>query len=356
MGYLKTKYLLLFILGLSLALNLLGLRWGYPVMNWHPDEKVKRIVEFLASNSLNPRYFINPSFFLYLLFIPVKILTLIRPMASRADITIICRIVTAIVGTSSVFVTYLIAKKIFGEKSGIYAALFLALAAGNVIYSHYVLPAVLLTTLIMLCLYYIIKYVESGKNIYFYYSCAIFGLAMSTKYTALIVFPSILLGLFFTYKKNAKASTNSGDISPKYLSANILGILSLLAGILMLSFVFFTKNENLISALQNFLDSAKRVTFWNQHEHEYVILFIEMIKKLFLLGGVFLCLVFPLIIRITPVRNFLNRLFLRKEFPIAILVSITFFCITTPFCILDYKQFFHDLFVNWQTQYHYGGF
>ena len=50
----------------SLAVNLVGLTWGLPA-RWHPDEKADDAAALVATRSLVPASFINPSLPLYVM-------------------------------------------------------------------------------------------------------------------------------------------------------------------------------------------------------------------------------------------------------------------------------------------------
>ena len=61
--------LLIFILVVSLFLNLYGIQWGLP-MHWYPDEYEtieKTVIPMTRNLDLNPHYFFKPSLYYYFL-------------------------------------------------------------------------------------------------------------------------------------------------------------------------------------------------------------------------------------------------------------------------------------------------
>jgi len=351
MNYLSQQSKILFlILLLSLTINIIGLTWGLPA-NWHPDNKVKHVVYFLKTGDLNPHLFINPSFYIYCLWALCKVLLFFVNNLSYSNTVILCRIFTALIGTSTVFITYLMSKNIFGKISGLYSALFLALSAGTLIYSHFTIPAMMVTFLMILTLYNLVRHVDEGKNKYLYYSAIALGFAVSTKYTAILLFIFIILGMFFVGKE-----ANDEDTSNTYLFTNALSAISIFVGALLLILSFFTNNKEATIFIGNFLDGAENINFWNEHRPEYIPLFVAQIKKLSVILGLFFLLAFPLGMHVESIRRILAKIFIRKEFVIVILLSVLSFCVGTPFSILDHRQFLHDMFLNWQVQQYCLGF
>ncbi|MFH1478667.1 MAG: glycosyltransferase family 39 protein [Candidatus Omnitrophota bacterium] len=346
----RKNRLLFFILFLSLAINIIGLTWGLPE-NWHPDNKVKHIAYCITTEDLNPHLFINPSFYIYYLLAFCKIFLFFVKNASYSSLIILCRILTALIGTCTVFITYLLSKNIFGVKSGLYSALFLALSAGILMYSHFTIPEIMATFFIVLTLYYLSRYVDESRNRYLYYSAMTLGLAISTKYTAILLFIFIILGMFFVSKKQ-----DDRNIQKPPLSINALSIGSIFIGVLSFVFIFFINDKASAVYVGKFLDSAGNINFWNEHKPEYIPIFIADIKKLLIFVGFIFLVVFPLAVRIRSLRDVLSKVFIRGEFFRVCSLTVIFFCIGTPFAILDYKQFLHDMFLNWQVQRYCLGF
>lgn len=146
---------LLAVLGVALAVRLIGITWGLPdethLFSYHPDEfHSLRGALSLALGDANPHFFNYGSLYLYLvaaaaaisapaLFSQVAVATPggpLLPEALRAW-TFDARIVTVILAVGTVAVVYATARRIWGHREGLAAGLLLALAPLHVLQSHY---------------------------------------------------------------------------------------------------------------------------------------------------------------------------------------------------------------------------
>lgn len=101
------------------------------------------------------------------------------------------RLPFALAGVLCVFLTYLIAKRLFDEKTGLLAGLILAVSTYHIWISRIGLQESVLIFFILLAFYLFIKNLQDGRH--WQWGVA-FGLAMLTKYTAVFLVPA-----FFTY-------------------------------------------------------------------------------------------------------------------------------------------------------------
>ncbi|MCK5013991.1 MAG: glycosyltransferase family 39 protein [Candidatus Omnitrophica bacterium] len=353
----KELFPLLSILALSLSLNIIGNTWGIPA-NWHPDNKVHHIASFFKTGDLNPHFLTNPSLNLYLQYFFVKFMMLFKGQSlvnSPALITH-CRTVIAIVGCITVFIVFLISRQLFNKRSGLLSALLCACAAGNVFYSHFSTPEALVTLLSMTSLFFMIKFLDSRKNIFIYLAACFFGLAFSTKFTIFPLFAFLVLSLYLVQKKqHANLKTDAG-LMPRRNNPIIVQGLSLLVGIIIIAFTLIVINDNSSTHVLTYLNGASFKSEWNAINAEYIPFFVSKIKNLLLLMGFMLAVVFPIIQQMKTVATPINNLLFSKELSLSVLLVIIVFLIGTPFSILDHKQLFHDLFVSWQAQYYYAGF
>jgi len=99
----------------------------------------------------------------------------------------------ALYGCISIWLTYLIGKKMFGQTSGILAASLLAVGNLPIWISRLALQESLTLMLILLSFLFFLNALENKK--YFYLLGLGIGLAMATKLTAIIVWPTILIYL-----------------------------------------------------------------------------------------------------------------------------------------------------------------
>ena len=190
------------VLVLALGLRLWGLDWQLP-WQFHPDEGhyTWKAMELLERDSLNPRYFRNPSLFTYVLLGQYKVLgfqpvkagagsaagedmsrgALLRP---PSGVAFVGRLNAALMGVATVAAVAWIGWRVLGPWAGVLSALFLSVAYIHVRDSHYAtndVPATLLLTLSVAASLSLL-----GRPTWQAYLLAgLFGgLATSTKYNA----------------------------------------------------------------------------------------------------------------------------------------------------------------------------
>jgi hypothetical protein len=182
------------------ALRLWGVRWGLPdsthLFSYHPDEfHSLRGVLSLATGDLNPHFFNYGSLYLYV----VSALCAIAhsslvfgldigalPEAIRV-FTLDARIVSAAAGVTTVYVVYLIGRRLASERTGLVAAAALAVMPLHVLNCHYGTVDVTQTLFIALCLYFTLGIIEGEGIRAWALAGAMAGLAASTKYNGILV-------------------------------------------------------------------------------------------------------------------------------------------------------------------------
>ncbi|HEY1521470.1 MAG TPA: glycosyltransferase family 39 protein [Solirubrobacteraceae bacterium] len=131
------------VLAVSLGLRLWGIKQGLP-FSYNSDEAthfVPKAVGFLGGD-LNPHYFLNPSAYTYLLYVVLVAWFggghgLHTAFAhDPTSVYVVARVVAAVLGTASVWLTYLAGARLFGRWAGVLAAAVLGLAFLPVFYSH----------------------------------------------------------------------------------------------------------------------------------------------------------------------------------------------------------------------------
>jgi hypothetical protein len=347
--------LLLTILFISLLLNTIGITWGLP-SNWHPDNKLKHVVQFLRTNDLNPRLLINPTLPVYLFYLISRIVLFFKRTISYSDIVVFCRLFQGIIGTLNVYIVYKLSSLLFkNKKIALFTALSLAVCAANVIYSHFCTPEILLVCLTLCTVLFIIKCQESLDIRDYYLACIFFGLGMSTKYTIFPMFLFIAFSyIFMKYKKGILKNLNIAVPEKKYNILLWVVPIFILIGIFLIRLSLIDEQQ-IYLAIRAFLKNPLiNESFWNEIRNDYIVLFSSKMPKLLLLGGIG-SILFALILFEKRCRYFVFETFLSKEFLFGSFLIFCAFVITTPYAILDYRQFLHDNFVNWQTQFYYGG-
>ncbi len=131
------------MLAVSLGLRLWGIKQGLPY-SFNSDEAahfVPKAVGFLGGD-LNPHYFLNPPAYTYLLYAVLVVWfggghgLHTAFVHDPTSVYVIARAVAAVLGTASVWLTYLAGARLFGRWAGVLAAAVLGLAFLPVFYSH----------------------------------------------------------------------------------------------------------------------------------------------------------------------------------------------------------------------------
>lgn len=170
MRKLRAAIPLAMILTLALGLRVWGIGWGMPYA-FHPDEEnyLPGAVGMLIKGDLNPHYFHNPPLLTYTvlleLLLYLKVGQLLGFLQLAADLGhqllvsptplyVLARMNSALLGTATVFATYLVAKRLLGGKSALASALLLAVAFLHVRDSHYAVNDVPAAFLLMVSVYF----------------------------------------------------------------------------------------------------------------------------------------------------------------------------------------------------------
>lgn len=200
----KNYLILLIILFLNLFLNIYGITWGLPSL-WYPDEPetIEKIIIPMAKNfDLNPHLFYKTSFYYYFLlfflspyFIFLKVFGIgFEPYIKFVGNTaLIARLLSAATGTFGVYLAYRIGENIRNRRTGIIAALLLAVNIGYVAFSHFAMMEILLLVEVLLLIYLFFKYTDSGDKKILYWISFLSGLSISTKYNAGLFIVVVLL-------------------------------------------------------------------------------------------------------------------------------------------------------------------
>ena len=182
------------LLGLVLlatfALRMWGIRQGLPY-SYNVDEAthfVPRAIAFFT-HDLNPQYFLNPPAYSYLLHIVFELWFGSGDAVTRTFTTdptqvyVVARLVAGVLGTLSVWLTYLAGERLFGRTVALLGASIFAFAFLPVFYSHLALNDVPTLAPVALSLYGIAGVLRRGWRRDYVIAGAGIGLAAATKYT-----------------------------------------------------------------------------------------------------------------------------------------------------------------------------
>ncbi|RIL12478.1 MAG: hypothetical protein DCC75_00345, partial [Proteobacteria bacterium] len=153
--------------------------------------KVNAVMRMLASGTLNPEYFLHPSLLLYSTYFVNYILQAFAFFGEfsaefRESAFIAGRLVSALAGTLSIYLTFYVGRRLFGVQTGLIAALFLAVFPLHVTCSRYLKEDALLTMMILACTAALLKAVQDDRRFSLFLSALFAGMAASTKYSGIL--------------------------------------------------------------------------------------------------------------------------------------------------------------------------
>jgi YYY domain-containing protein len=211
------------LLVLALAMRLYGIDWDGGFL-FHPDERAILMnandlawpsitnlgVLFNADESpLNPRWFPYGSFPLYVLkFVD----TLISPFndldlvgLSRAG-----RILSALADVATIYVVYLLARKLFDRRVGLLAATFTTLAVIHIQLSHFFAVDTFQAFFIVTSVYFMVRLAQEGQLRYSLLAGGFVALAFATKASSMpLLLPLVLVHVFSALRQAPIASITS---------------------------------------------------------------------------------------------------------------------------------------------------
>ncbi len=201
--------ILALVLVVALGVRLWGVAWQLP-WQFHPDEGhyTWKALDMLGEDSLNPKYFRNPSLFTYLLLAQYRLLgfqapsddaeaasstSLLRP---PSGVAFVGRLNSALLGWATVAALAWIGWRTFGPWTGVLAAAFLGMAFIHVRDSHYATNDVPATFLLVLSVGASLELLRQPTLRPYLLAGLLGGLATSTKYNAgLFVVPLVFAHL-----------------------------------------------------------------------------------------------------------------------------------------------------------------
>jgi len=198
---------LVVILVLALVLRLAGLRWGLPtqshLFSYHPDEVpvLGAVWYMLTTGDWDPHFYNYGTFYIYLVAVCAKagMVTgfLSVSDAGWAGLHLLARALTALMGAATVYLVYLLGKRVGGLPVGLGAAALLAVLPAHVVNSHYAtvdVPATFMVTLLFVILAHLFADAEIG---WYLLAGLALGLAAATKYTMAVALLAFLFAHLF---------------------------------------------------------------------------------------------------------------------------------------------------------------
>ena len=142
---------------------------------------------------LNPHWFPMGSVLIYLIVLVRSLIEPFRDMSSLLDMSYIGRTIVALADVGTVFMVYLLGKKVFSRRVGLLAAALVALAVIHIQISHFFRPEPLLVFFLMASFWYMLQVMEGLKLRDSVLLGLFVGLTFATKVSVLpLVLPLVL--------------------------------------------------------------------------------------------------------------------------------------------------------------------
>jgi len=306
------------ILVVGVLLRFSGLKWGYPFI-FQPDEDTLVRGATGIRFDPNPHHFDWPTLQTYILFFVISIwakftdlLALIHLKESISNIFpiwfdrpfvfyVLGRVISALLGSGGLILTYLISKKIFNRKIALLATLLLALSLQNIEDAHFATLDSSMTFWMLLSFYFAQKIYDKGLSKYYILAGFIAGLATSTKYNGGSIFLAVIVYHFLLI--NNRKGTFKDFIFSKNLGFSVLfAILGFLVGTpyALLDFRTFIQTDSPKGALWqfsrqtgiSFLNRYLNLPLLEQTFRKYSFLSLGFYTSVLSLWGIFSCAVF----------------------------------------------------------------
>jgi hypothetical protein len=196
------------ILLAALGLRFAGLYQSLPYFD-NPDEPVtvNAAIKMLQTGDLNPHFFRWPSLPFYTQFL-VSIPTFFAGVSGGTiqDLKTIPpesfifagRIVSALLGTLTIFLAFLIGRALYGSAAGLLGALILAVLPLHSEHSHYDTPDVMVTFCATMTLLFAVYIYRSGARRWYLWAGVATGLTLGAKYNVGVVLLTVVLAHFLT--------------------------------------------------------------------------------------------------------------------------------------------------------------
>lgn len=178
--------LLAAVLAVAFALRLWNLGFGLPAW-YHPDEPIKaREVLRMAGGDLAPERFYHPTFLLYAGAVSLRIGHLFGLPLDEASAALAGRFNSALLGTFTVLLTFLLGRRLSGSSGGLAAASLLAVSPLHVACSHYLKEDVAMTFWAVAVALCTVRFLESGTRRHLVAGGFLAGVCAGTKYTGVL--------------------------------------------------------------------------------------------------------------------------------------------------------------------------
>lgn len=317
----KTSNIFIIIVIIGGVLRFIGIEHGFPFI-FHPDEPTIARSALGIRFSPNPGHFDWPSLYIYVNYVIFMGFAYLRDLAASVGIKgfltsflpilwddtliyyLISRILTAVIGTLTIYPVYITARRLFDDKVAILSALTIALLPFHVWQSHYALPDVPMMFFLSWGLYYVSQILTNDSSSNYQSSGFFIGLSASTKYNGAL--GSVIVPLAHLFRIVSQRIFGSPDKEP-LISLKGIGYMGISAIFAILGFIIgtpyaildyktFLRTDGYKGALWQFTNVGT-VNFQNHLHHLYNALTKILPDDLgyTVIAGLFLCVLIILV-------------------------------------------------------------
>jgi len=343
------KFTILIILILGAFLRFYNLGWGLPYP-FHPDERnMAGAITRLSLKDLNPRFYAYGQFPLYLAYFTGKIFFSIIERQNLNQLTFIQAILSlrfwsAVFSVVTIYVVYLIAKKLFPPKKlladscQLIAATAVAFTPGLIQAAHFGTTESILTFSFLTIAYFSLQILEKPNLKNYFWAAFFLGIALGSKISAFIFILPLFLANSIQFIKQKPLKQKI-----KVLFSFIFFLaLSLFLTVLTSPYLILAFNESRGTLLYEIsVAQGQSLPFYTRQ-------FIETTPVIFQLKNIFpYALGWPIFIFgslgfVLLSFNLINKLITRKKF---LIFELSFYILHFTFCIYFLSQAF--LFAKW---------
>lgn len=214
----RVQALLALVLALGLALRLYGIDWGlpdvtHPLYSYHPDESIHLFMaEWLATGTIVPKHFMyGGAFYFAILNAFSHIAGMLQGALGGdnllADTILLGRYVLVGIALITIVLVYRIGHLLFNRSTGLFAALFLAIAPAHVVWAQRLRPDEISVFLAVIVFYLSVRmlYNKPDNLRYFAYIGGALGAAIAFRFPLVIFASAPLAALLLT--SNEKSVT-----------------------------------------------------------------------------------------------------------------------------------------------------
>lgn len=209
----RVAYLFCFlIIGLGVFARFYNLSWGAPYF-FHPDERniASAVSQLSIPNQLNPHFFAYGSLPLYSIYLVGLVYSSLfsnsltsMSVVSFETAIITSRLFSAFFSVATVYLLFLIGKKIANRTTGLILALLAAVSPGLIQYAHFGTFEMWITFLSTLLLFLCILLLKKSSYRITFFSGVVAAALVATKVSSLVLIPTPLIALFLYERTKRK--------------------------------------------------------------------------------------------------------------------------------------------------------